>query len=253
LKGANHLSRPYISNELFHLVGRSHPTDHKANYETLLKVLDSNCVSHPPHNPDFYAHQISFNWNRNILSEELIVPSITCFCDIPFETLEIHMKKYGKFGLSFPREFLIKYGARPVIYMPMQPSDPQRGWGTIHCEALLHDLEQIWRGFREHLIDPIAAGSRSRSLGRKPHSPEAAAMAMDDVFTQQFLAFIKPFNSELPNDHPNNFYLEREWRKFGNLGFQPRDVMHVIVEPDYIERLKKERPAYSDKVVAAPE
>ena len=247
------MSRPYVSNELFHLVGRSHPTEHESNYQVLLKILDSSCVSHPPHNPNFYAHQIAFNWDKNIFSEELIVPSITCFCDIPFETLGIHMKKYGMFGLSFPREFLIKYGARPAIYMPMQPSDPQRGWGTIYCEALLHDLEQIWRGYREHLIDPIADDSRSRSLGVKPNSPDAAAMAMDDVFTQHFLAYIKPFNSELPDDHPNNFYLEREWRKFGNLRFQPRDVAHVIVAGDYVERLKKERSVYSDKIIAAPE
>jgi hypothetical protein len=226
--------------------------DHEANYQTILKILDSACVSHPPHNPHFYAHQIAFNWDKSIFSEELIVPSITCFCDIPYETLQIHMRKYGRFGLSFPREFLIKYGARPVIYMPMQPSDPNRGWGTIYCEALLLDLEQIWRGFREHVIDPVAGESRSRSMGVKPTSAKDAAMAVDDVFEQQFLAFIKPFNSELADDDPNNFYLEREWRRFGNLSFQPRDVNHVLVDGEYVERLKKERPIYADKIIAAP-
>lgn len=247
------MNRPYISNELFHLVGRSHPTDHEANYQTLLKVINSSCVSHPPHNPHVYEHRIAYNWESSLFSEELIVPSITCFCDIPFETLGIHMKKYGMFGLSFSREFLIKRGARPVIYMPMQPSDTQRGWGTIHCESLLHAIEQKWKGFYELVVSPVAQDTRTSSFGQKPTSTEDAIRDMDDVFTQHFLAFIKPFNSELPDEHPDNFYLEREWRKFGNLGFQPREVMRVIVSRDYVERLKKEHPTYSEVIVAALE
>ena len=46
-------------------------------------------------------------------------------------------------------------------------------------------------------------------------------IAIDDAFVQHFLAYIKPFNSELADNDPNNFYSEREWRKFGNLLFQP--------------------------------
>lgn len=243
---------PYISDELFHLVGRGHPTDHEANYETLLQILDSAGVSHPPHDRDWGAHRITINWDRNIFSEELIVPTVTCFCDIPYDALAIHMKKYGLFGLSFARQLLIKYGARPVIYMPLQPSDPNRGFGTIFCETLLDDLEQIWRGFHEQLVEPVPE-RRSRPLGTKPSSQNDAALAMDDAFTQHFLAFIKPFNSELPDDHPDNFYLEREWRRFGNLRFQPRDVIRIMVSHDYVGRLQRERPVYSDKVEGAPE
>lgn len=246
------MSFKYISNELFHFVGRNHPSDHEANYQILLAVLDSGCVSHPPHTRDWGAHRITINWDKNIFSEELIVPSVTCYCDIPFDTLEIHTKKYGMFGLSFARSLLIKSGARPVIYVPLQPSDPNAGWGTIYCEAMLHDMELIWRGFREHVFDPLDTGSRSRSLGVKPTSTHEAVIGIDDVFVQQFLAYIKPFNSELADDDPNNFYSEREWRKFGNLLFQPPEVIRVLVAPDYMERLKRERPAYTDKVMVAP-
>ncbi|MEK6284005.1 MAG: hypothetical protein AABN95_26955 [Acidobacteriota bacterium] len=75
---------------------------------------------------------------------------------------------------------------------------------------------------------------------------------MDDAFTQQFLAFIKPFNSELPDNDPNNFYLEREWRRYGNLRFQPDDVSRVLTERSYVDRLKSERAVYANKVFAAP-
>jgi hypothetical protein len=243
----------YISNELFHFVGRSNPTDHKANYQVLLKVLDSRCISHPPHTPGANAHRITINWGENIFSEKLVAADITCFCDIPLETLGIHMKKYGMFGVSFDRALLIKYGARPVIYIPLQPSNPHAGWGTIYCETMLHDTEQIWRGFRECVVDPIAGDSRTRSLGEKPTSNKEAALAIDDVLVGNFLTYVKPFNSELPDDHPNNYYFEREWRKFGNLPFQPNEVLRVLVTSDYAERLKNERPIYSDKITVAPE
>lgn len=76
-------------------------------------------------------------------------------------------------------------------------------------------------------------------------------MAIDDAFVQHFLAYIKPFNSELADDDPNNFYSEREWRKFGNLLFQPPEVIRVLAAPDYVKRLKRERPAYADRVTVA--
>jgi hypothetical protein len=195
---------------------------------------------------------MSFNWDKDIFSEELIVPQITCFCDIPYESLEIHMKKYGMFGISFARDFLVMNGARPVIYMPLQPSDYRAGWGTIHCESSLRDIEQTYRGFYEHIVS-VAENSGTRTLGVKPKSSDEAAIAMDDVFIQKFLAFIKPFNSELPDDDPNNFYLEREWRKFGNLNFVPQNVSSVVVGKDYVDRLKMEQPIYADKIVPALE
>jgi hypothetical protein len=139
------------------------------------------------------------------------------------------------------------------MYFPLQPSDPNKGWGTIFCETLLFDLEQIWRGFREHLVDPMGRTSWSRSLGEKPKTPNDAVKAMDDAFSQQFLAFIKPFNSELADHDPNNFYLEREWRRFGNLRFRPSEVSNILVESHFVDRLKNDRPIYSDKVVPAPE
>jgi hypothetical protein len=241
----------YTSSELFHLVGRSNPEDHESNYRTLLKVLDSSCISHPPHNRECSAHRITFNWDESIFNEKLIVPDITCFCDIPYESLDIHVQKYGLFGLSFERELLIKYGARPVIYVPLQPSNPMRGWGTIFCETFLQDLEQIWRGVREQFPE-VGTSNTSRSLGQKPDSQSAALDAMESSFTQHFLAFIKPFNSELPDAHPDNYYMEREWRKFCNLRFQAQEVKRVVVAREYTERFIKDRPAYSNRVLALP-
>ena len=40
-----------------------------------------------------------------------------CFCDIPVTDLEIHMTKYSRFGLSFLKDFLVRKGATPVMYV----------------------------------------------------------------------------------------------------------------------------------------
>jgi len=61
----------YTSGELFHFVGRPFPDDDEANYQTLLKVLRSGCVSHPPHRPDWgiVSHHIDFT--KRLIDEEL--------------------------------------------------------------------------------------------------------------------------------------------------------------------------------------
>src|SRR5258708_6962023 len=100
----------YTSDELFHFVGRAHPNDHEANYETLLKVLRGGHISHPPHDPNWGKTRQEFNWDKGLITEELIVPTVTCYCDIPMECLKLHTSKYGQFGLSFDRELLIRYG-----------------------------------------------------------------------------------------------------------------------------------------------
>jgi hypothetical protein len=234
----------YVSDELFHFVGKRNPLDHETNYQTLLKVLDSRCVSHPPHNPDISQYNISFNWDKILLTEEMIVPTVTCFCDIPFESLKIHIQKYGKFGVSFSRNFLIKYGARPVIYIPLH----RNNFLSIHGINMLNDLEQVYRGFQEQVIEPISKPIWSSTMGEKPNSSEDACLSIDSILTKEFLSYLKPFDAELPDEHPDNFYLEREWRKFGNLPFQVTEIQNVLVAKEYAQKLESERPVYSDKI-----
>jgi hypothetical protein len=236
----------FISDVLFHFVGRAHPSDHEHNYDVLTRILNQGCVSHPPHDDTWGATSY-----KTDLSEEMLVPTVTCYCDIPFEHLPLHLGKYGKFGLSLNKHLLIKYGARPVIYVPLRSDD----WGGPHGgHTWLHDVEVAYRGFHTHIYDKVGQlRSASRSPGALPTSPEEAAVALDRALTLNFLAFIKPYDSFLSNSDINYFYSEREWRKFGNQQFEPQDVEHVIVAEGYIDRLRKELPQYAGNVILAPE
>jgi len=108
----------YVSNELFHFVGRKQPTDDQTNYKILREILRKQCVSHYPHKNGWGSISYTVDLEKSLFSEELIVPTVTCYADIPEKSLDTHIKKYGKFGLSFSKELLINYGARPVMYIP---------------------------------------------------------------------------------------------------------------------------------------
>jgi hypothetical protein len=112
----------YVSDELFHLVGFSHPEDHPENYKTLKQILSDGWISYWPHTKDWGEHSVKINWDADMLKGQFLIPNITCFADIPFDCLEIHARKYGQFGLSVDRSYLVYYHARPVIYVPYLPT-----------------------------------------------------------------------------------------------------------------------------------
>ena len=248
------MNYPYTSTELFHFVGRSHPDDDEANYATLLKVLDDGWVSYAPDFPKKYEFKMSSpNWDEEyVLLGGNIYPEVTCYAAIPFDALAIHINKYGRFGLSFDRAMLIKNGARPVIYFPLQPSDPMSGWGNIHTELNGIDLLAVWKGFYEMAVAPNAQNVFSRSLGAKPQSSTDAILAMNSVLSAEFFRFIKFFNSDLDEKHPENYYMEQEWRIPNPFAFKLSEIESICVSCNYVARFKEDRPEYLDKVRTVP-
>ncbi len=241
------MDNPYASSELFHFVGRSNPTNDAKNYEILSSVLTGGCVSHPPHENSWGKERYTSDVDGDLLTESLIMPDVTCYADIPLNSLGIHLKKYGKFGVSFPRNLLAKYGARPVTYIPLRRDD----WASPYGVTMLRDVEAIFKGYKKHLrqsLRPVNE-SKKRTLKSEPKSADEAIEAVCDVFEKDFLAFLKPFNSHLRENDPDNYYMEREWRKFGNLKFEVNDVSRVVVGRDFVERLLRDFPQFSDRVV----
>lgn len=235
----------YTSEELFHFVGHETPSDDEANYEKLKLVLDSKCVSHEPHDGSWGNVGYDTHWDNQLATEELIVPSVTCYADIPFESISIHTSKYGKFGLALPKWLLTKYGARPVMYVPMRSDD----WQSINGLSLLRNIEAITKGFSEHVANDQPSEEDERKLGEKPKSAPAAIAAVQSMLFKDFLAFIKPFNSELPHAHLKNFYMEREWRKYGNMKFESEQISRLVVAKGYKSRILEDFPSYSQEQV----
>lgn len=221
--------------------------NHERNYEILGAVLRSRQISHPPHAKHI---EISYkiNWDGSLRSEDLIVPRVTCFCDIPYDSLGIHVAKYGRFGVAFDRAFLADAGARPVIYLPLRPRDPRQPWGSIHGDAALRHLEAVYRGFYEQVVHPVEDYGIPIPLGKKPDSRVHAIMALNSSFVQDILAFVKPFDVDLDPEHLENYYMEREWRRYGNLVFRDSDIRMVIVSSGFAERFAADFPALANRL-----
>ncbi len=236
----------YTSKVLYHFVGHSCANNDEHNFEVLKKILSTGCISHPPHDNNWGDVSHTVNWDKSLIQEELVVPTITCYADIPFESLGTHVSKYGKFGISIPKDIMIQYGARPVMYIPMRNDD----WASINGCTLLTDLEAIYKGYHQLVSSKLPDNEKAldRSLGNIPDTESQAIKAMENAMVKDLLSFIKPFNSHLNENHRDNFYMEREWRKHGNMKFNPTDVDTIVVATGFMARLKQIFPQYADRV-----
>lgn len=234
----------YTSDVLYHFVGRGTISDDDATFDILLKVLNGMCISHPPHKIGWGETSISINPDFSIIEDKLVVPNMTCFCDIPLSSMGIHYTKYGRFGVGVDRDYLVRFGYRPVLYFPYSPSD----WGSAFGKDLIESVEAKYRKLLE-LADSEDAEELGGHMGEV--CADAPLSAIESCISKDIIAYIKAFDHTLPMDHPESYYMEREWRKIGNLMLTQESVVHVVVPQEYQERLVKAMPWTKDRIIDA--
>lgn len=231
------MQSPYTSHVLYHLVGSSAPDDDEANYRTLCAVLSSM---------ELRTNEVAGQRNRILLEidpergdvdGEPIAQSKVCLCDIPFQALGLHTKRYGRFGVGVDRATVAKWGGRPVIYVPTT-QDPRPGTN----DYLAQDAMNALVGLDKFFPDPDE--QRSRNPGLPPSSrEEAIELARRTI--EMLLAHTKQFKVNLPIEHPENFYMEREWCKLGKLSLHS-SLREIIAPSPYHEQLEEAFPALKD-------
>lgn len=242
------MDSPYTSNLLWHFVGRAAPKDDERNYATLKKILDGRCISHPPHEHGQGKTGYTYNLKGTFRDESLIIPTVTCYADIPVTSLGIHVQKYGRFGVAFRRGLLVAKFARPVTYVPIRDVDGPMAGSSAYT---LKDIEAVYRGFRK-VFDARDDIPKTRAMTVEPANEGELFRGLKYVLELEVLAFIKAFHADLPQDHPNNYYMEREWRKYGNLVFELKDVAALCVALGHAETIKHDFPELRDKIIAVP-
>ncbi len=227
------LRQRYISNELTHFVGRRLPTEDK-QFALLVKILKTGRLRaaglEKEENEDVGA--LRFRPGRRFSENEMYEPSMVCFCDIPVADLGIHISKYSRFGLALSKHFLIGKGVAPVSYIPRGSRVHGRTRAMI-MDALSHTLKRI-------------AGTED----------ERAAISGEwdkllDTLEWHLFPFLKFFDETSAEADPDNFYMEREWRRLGNVHFQAADVSRVIVPESYATRLRRAIPKYVGQLTFA--
>lgn len=237
---------PYTSDALYHFVGRGSLDDDERTFEILLSVLQGMCVSHPPHQVGWGEQTLTISPELSIIGDKLVAPNIVCFCDIPLEGMAIHYTKYGRFGVGIDRGYLSKHGCRPVMYFPYAPGD----WGTAYGKCLIEDIEATYRRLYR-LADEEDVEEYSRSMAEIPE--HALMSCIEGAFSKDFLAFVKAYDYTLPKEHADCFYMEREWRRIGNVMFTEESLKEVVVPRVYKRRLLDQMPWLDGRVIELPD
>lgn len=243
-------NQSYVSEEFHHFVGRQQGGDLEAQYDILRMILGScRLLRSHRHQPNCIV--VERDLDGSFVEESFISAGILCFCDIPANDLSIHTRKYGFFGLSFPRTFLVERGARPVIYMPHHIHDSM----SIHGRQLLADIENKYRSFVRLVLDEFEGENetRSRLFTASPESQRDAIIEISHCLEKDFFSYIKAFDINLPEDDPQNYYMEREWRVTTNIEFELSDLSGVFVAPGFESRLQSDFPDFDGTVTVLKE
>jgi len=239
---------PLSSNTLFHFTGSA---------ENLLGILEHEF--RPRLSLESFAH-IACHIPESPWMDECAFPMV-CFCDIPLSQVSPHMETYGDYGIGLSKEWGMKNGISPVLYIHAN-SRPAR---NLAHQAVL-----------------------ALALTQQPTNQPLGALALD---SSSSVYFSKPYEGWLERRGRARtqvrFYNEREWRyvpeevedipavsrpvftdplqrapfdaivdKLPALSFEPGDIRYLVVAkdaevPEMIFRVREiKHPKYSGDTIA---
>lgn len=276
------LNNLYISNNLIHFVGCN--KDVNTQYTILEKIINEGCISFPPHNTS-QKPATNINSNGRISENTLFNTDIVCFCDIPDDSLTIHVNKYSKFGLGFTKDFLLKQGASPVMYIPLEGLSSMKDVPGMNQK--FSTLADEFNFFSQHLLD-ITQQVNFLILSLGPQKvndtiknfldnirPYDKGLTEDSYFKKEtikgiyentnelyknnfslfqflffrFWCYIKFFDHTKDPDDNDNYYYEREWRVIGNINFTNQDIANLYIPSDFKEKFISDYPEYGNKLI----
>jgi hypothetical protein len=233
----------YVSPELTHFVGRRLSEDQQ--YLLLVNdILKGGCLKFPPIDDRQCTEGLSGSSlplvggtpMPDLDDTEAGYSRVVCFCDILVGDLEIHMSKYGRFGLSFLKRFLIAKGANPVLYVAKK------------SQALAFGLPDTQSGYdvwaRDKVFKENIQAFSDKYLGELPQPQKYFLDLL--VF-----GFIKYFDDSASDEHRANVYMEREWRVIGDVSFALEDVHRVFMPERYAERFQEDLPDYKGELTCS--
>lgn len=230
----------YVSGELTHFVGRG--LERSQQYCLMLRILRGGWLTHPPHRQTRTGGGLRVSRSRQISDGRLYMTEVICFCDIPVPLRRVHMSKYSEFGISFTKEYLVRRGASPVFYIASSSMVEDIAGGPKPRASYFNEKVSAY----QELIEELDRALLSQNL-------EVSRIANKCLSVQHMLDFhvfsmMKFFDPALGNIHENNYYMEREWRLYGNLNFQVVDVVRITLPRDYAQRLSADLPDYEGVV-----
>lgn len=205
----------YISDKLTHFIGRK-LTNQNSKYDLLVKILNDKQLSPPPH-VNGLGSAVKMSPKNKISDNDLYQPYMICFCDIPDNNLKIHTEKYSCFGISFSKNFIVNNGGRPVFYIPKNSEIANR------FDNIFKKHERIFTNI-----------------------PSVTDIDLFQFFSYDIFGYIVFYDHNLPDEHPENYYFEREWRIIGSLNFTLKDIKSIYIPRKYFDNFYSLFPELSN-------
>lgn len=253
------MRQPITSEHFYHMIGGSIlkndaiPADQKneACYQQLKAIIDFGYIAGRDSEGGFQPSEgdveIVINPKGHLRNGDfkgfLVKGTITCFADIPWESLGWHTDKYGMFGFGVSAAHLARVGARPVTYIPYDYSDIEtngRGHGILdNITAEFIKLYKLVDAYENRYNSKGEDGSRTIDIKHRWSE-------LMNILERDVAAYIKPYDRNLAINDLDYYYLEREWRLLGNVKIIPSQVPMIVVAKGYKERLEDEVPSVRD-------
>ena len=260
-------SQSYVSDELTHFVGQAKRSNDE-RYALFLKILGHRFDPEKPREGWLQASYreefgpgfvMQSDGQKRLSTNEAVKCTMLCFCDIPPEQFDVHMQKYGQFGVAFPKQFLLRHGATPVFYVARNARNKTIGVGgpqnlAERFDQLRAELQRIRFDLEEYVT---SIDGRAPFLFKLPppntpagHRVLGRYSAFQSELEELVFARTKFFTEGLPENHRDHYYMEREWRLPDGLAFRLGDIARIILPRDYPEKFRTDVPEYTGKVLA---
>jgi len=254
----------YVSNELTHFVGRA-VSAHEERFQVFLKILATGWLRASYRETIGAGFTVLSDGEKELSSNDCVISTTLCFCDIPQSDLAIHVNKYGPFGIAFPKAFLLRHGASPVFYVARNAStsnlEPGIGARTLgeRFDVLHREMTDVITAFEAYIWEREPE-SPARVPGLRltfKHSPDGTPKGQQALgklnsfcgdLEKLVFSYLKFFTAELPHEDADNYYMEREWRKRNGLAFNVENVAGLYVPASFREPLLARHPEYSEKL-----
>lgn len=262
----------YTSNLLCHFVGRSKANDNE-RFELLITIIKGKKLIANLSNPDNPESSFQGGYQCEHVGEVFGKCDCVCFCDIPDAALSIHTQKYSKFGIGFDKTFIAKQGAHPVMYVPENYVIRERGDNSEEARTSTPKEPKLYYPYllrvSTNLFPLIVMSLSIVDLQQLENNLKSKGLEKqlnlfnDEVrnmfFSGQYypliysiiqgmanqMAYVKLFDATLPDDHPDNYYMECEWRSLGNVDFSINDIRTIYLPTEqYKDRFMEEFPDY---------
>lgn len=177
--------------------------------------------------------------------QNFYVPMVS-FCDIPMSEIKEHIDKYGTYGIGLTKEWAVKHGLNPVLYVG-QTSRLSASYHTAmkHFALNSENTEEFYSEEEMALLDIIrymknyegTLERKSITIDKYRFSDEREWRYVPEYKDyQDMLAGAKDFKKN-PTHHTEQYADTR-------LEFEPSDIKYIIINNDseigqFVDHLRK--------------